>query len=93
MGGRVNDTRIERVALLVDEVQGCGDSRSAALMLRDATDEWFGFAQEFPLGDLDVARVGILLRKSRSRFDADDTAAAYPALSAAQDAIRRVAAR
>ena len=90
----MNDTRVDRVAAAVAEVQGPGvDAKYAVGVLHGAVDEWSEFADELPLGDVDVTRVGILLRKSRGRFSANDIPAAHTALSAAEDAIRKVAAR
>ena len=90
----MNDTRIVWVSSLVDDAQGCGeDGKSAVRLLHSAVEEWSGFAAEFPFGDVDVARVGILLKKSRGRFSANDFPAAHSALSDAMDAIQKVAAR
>lgn len=90
----MNDTRVDRVAMAVEEVQAGGvDAKYAVRVLHSAVDEWSGFADELPCGDVDVARVGVLLRKSRGRFSANDIAAARTALSAAKDAIRKVAER
>jgi hypothetical protein len=90
----MNDTRVDRVAAAVAEVQGRGvDAKYAVRVLHSAVEEWSGFADELPCGDVDVARVGILLRKSRGRFSANVIPAAHTALSAARDAIRKVAAR
>lgn len=89
----MNDTRVDRVSMLASEAQGCGNAPEAVRILHFAVDEWSGFADELPFGDVDVARVGILLRKSRGRFSANDIQEAHSALSAAKDAIRKVAAR
>ena len=90
---KVNDTRVDRVSMLASEAQGCGNAPEAVRILHFAVEEWSEFADELPFGDVDVARVGILLRKSRGRFSANDIQEARTALSAAKDAIRKVAER
>jgi len=87
------DNRIDRVADLISEVNVSDDRDYAVRVLDVAFNEWSAFADEFPIGDLTVRKVGILLRKSRGRFAVDNPDCGREVLADAMAAVRQVAER